>query len=61
MHTVPRLLPSPRGGGVTFAERCYRIRLRLLAQENYGFSRDEAARLAFWRWLAARRGEGPWR
>ena len=38
------------------AERCDRVRLRLIAQEGYGFGRREAERLAFWRWLYRRRG-----
>lgn len=39
---------------VAFAERCERIRWRLQAQ-NLGFTKAEAARLAFWRWLARHR------
>ena len=53
--------PLPWGHGpVPFPERCRRIRLRLLAQEHYGFHQAEAARLAFWRWLFVEKGGRRW-
>jgi len=47
---------APPSDQVAFAERCERIRWQLLAQ-NLGFTEAEAARLAFWRWLARHRDE----
>jgi hypothetical protein len=47
---------APRSDQVAFAERCKRIRWRLQAQD-LGFTQAEAARLAFWRWLARHGGE----
>jgi hypothetical protein len=47
---------APRSDQVAFAERCERIRWRLLAQD-LGFTKAEAARLAFWRWFAPQRDE----
>ena len=41
--------------------RRYRDYLAFYEGQHYGFSRAQAERLAFWRWLAARRGERPWR
>jgi hypothetical protein len=43
--------PSP------FAEWCERLQWRLQAEQNFGFPREVAARLAFWRWWARCRGE----
>ncbi|HLI26917.1 MAG TPA: hypothetical protein VKZ60_07600 [Chloroflexota bacterium] len=40
----------------TLAERWRRVRLQVQALEA-GFPPEQAARLAFWRWLAERRGE----
>jgi len=51
---------APRCNHVAFAERCERIRWRLLAQD-LGFTKPEAARLAFWRWLARHRDEAGYR
>jgi hypothetical protein len=47
---------APASDQVAFADRCERIRWRLLAQD-LGFTKAEAARLAFWRWRARHRDE----
>src|SRR3712207_4245934 len=50
---------SRYGVAPSVARRLMLFRLRWQAQAHYGFTRAEAERLVFWRWLVARRAAAP--